>query len=158
MKLYPEYSENIIVYLILDNVSNWYVTEKEYWFLDRIAYAQAFNVQPTMDDIEFTNLLVEGNPSKLISDINSFKVDILALRELIEIYPPLNEDQSLLEMRPSLYINFDKKELYSLFPEPSGEFERFAPKGWTAKYDSFYSKIPNEDTFWLKNGTNLFSI
>jgi len=157
MNLYPEYSENIIVYVIIGNVGNWYVTEKEYWFLDRIAYSNAFNIQPSKSDIEFTNLLIKGNPNKLISDISNFKVDTMELRELIDIYSPLSEDGMLLEMSPSLYIDIDNKALYNLFPEPSGIFEKFAPKGWNAQYYDFYSKIPSEDAFWLKNGTNCFA-
>jgi hypothetical protein len=156
MKLYPEYAENIIVYVVTSGIGQWYVTEKELWFLDRIAFAKAFGADPSVEDMEFSKDLSAGNGNMLLREIETYKVSTEDLKELIQIYPPLSKDESVLEMRPSLYVNMDKKVLKNLFPEPSGVFERYAPSSWLASYENFWPEIPDSHTYWCINGQNYF--
>lgn len=156
MNLYPEYSENIIVFVVFQGNGAWYVTNKEMWFLDRVSLAEAFGELPEQKDIELLNDLVDGNGKLLVNEISKFKVTTQELTELIEIYPSLSEDESILEMQPLLYVNIDTRTLINLFPEPSGLFEDYAPKSWSADYGDFWELIPNDFVYWLFNGESKF--
>jgi hypothetical protein len=156
MKLYPEYSENIIVYVVANDIGQWYVTEKELWFLDRDAFSKAFGVQSTEQNIAFAEALNAGNFDILLKEIEPYKVDTNELNELIGIYPRLSKDESVLEMRPSLYINIDTMIMKNLFPEPSGVFEKYAPKNWQASFENFWSEIPECHNYWCVNGNSHF--
>ena len=156
MKLYPEYSLNIIVYLIANKIGQWYVTEKEIWFLNRIKFAKAFDIEPTVEQRHFSESIAAGNPLCLMNEINEYRVEKQELEELISIYPSPDVEEDLLEMYPSLYINFEQKILLNLFPEPSGQFEKFAPEGWFSAYEDFLNKIPNKEIYWRPNGRSVF--
>ena len=157
MKLYPEYSENIIAYVIHNGAGSWYVTGKEIWFLNQADFSRAFGVDPSKDDIEFTENISFGNGNLLLSEISPYKVTTEELKELISIYPPLTENEDLLELRPSIYINIDKKELINLFPEPSGQFQNFPPEKWVSKYDDFWHLIPENHVYWALNNESVFN-
>lgn len=156
MKLYPKYSENIIVYVLANGIGQWYVTEKELWFLDRVAFSKAFGVQPTEQDIAFVKALTTGNGDILLKEIEPYKVSVNELKELIDIYPKLSQDESVLEMRPSLFIDLDSMVMKNLFPEPSGSFEKYAPTNWHATYENFWRDIPEIHHYWCINGNSHF--
>lgn len=156
MKLYPEYSENIIAYVISSGVGTWYVVEKEKCFLDRVSLSHAFGQEPDQSDIELLASLTGSNGKLLLEKFREFEVSTDELKELIQIYPPLASDESVLEMRPSVYIDLDGKVLKNLFPEPSGVFEKFAPKNWDSAYDDFWGLIPEEKVFWVIDGESRF--
>lgn len=156
MELYPEYSENIIIFLVSNGNGSWYVTEKETWFLDRVALSKAYGVEPEPEDFLLLEDLINGNGSKFKDKISEFEVDTNELKVLIEAYPPLEEDESILEMRPSLYVDLDKKVLKNLFPEPSGVFEKYAPNNWDAFYEDFWHLIPLSNVYWVIDGKSKF--
>jgi len=157
MKLYPEYSQNIIAYVIQNGIGTWYVTEKEIWFLNQVNFAKAFGVEPNNENIEFTNKISSGDSKLLLEEIAPYKVTNKELNELIGIYPPLKENESVLELRPSIYVNIDTKEIINLFPEPSGQFQDYAPNDWESKFDDFWHLIPDNDVYWYFNDRNVFS-
>lgn len=157
MILYPEYSENIIVYVIIDNVGNWYVTEKEIWFLNRAKFSSAFGVNPSEDDITFIQSIANGDPTMLLREISEYCVNTNELKELINIYPPLSKNEDVLEMRPSLLVDFSQKRLINLFPEPSGEFHNYSPDGWHSSYDDFWGLIPEHQNYWIIENKNVFN-
>ena len=51
--------------------------------------------------------------------------------------------------KPSLYVDFDKRLLYSMYIEPSS-YEDYVPVGWDAKYQNFIDLIPVEKCYWKK--------
>lgn len=157
MKLYPEYSENIIAYVISGGIGDWYVVMKEECFLDRVSLSKAFGQEPDQGDFELLDSLTNGDGKLLLNKFREFKVSTNELKELIQIYPPLASNESVLEMRPSVYIDLDAKILKNLFPEPSGVFEKYAPKNWNSDYDEFWGLIPDEQVFWVVNGESLFA-
>ena len=157
MNLYPEYSANIIVYLIVGDTGNWYVTEKETWFLNREKFASAFGVEPTQQDIDFSRSVASGDSALLLNEIEKFRVNATELKELISIYPPIEEGDDLLEMFPSLFVDFNQKKLLNLFPEPSGKFHDFPPEGWDASDDNFFNLIPESHKYWVIDNKNVFN-
>lgn len=154
MNQYPECSEKIIVYVVANGIGQWYATEKEPWFLDRVAFSKAFGVQPTTQEIAFVKNLNAGNGDLLLNEIEPYKVCINELREKIASYQPLFKDESILEMRPSLYVNIDEMLMKNVYPEPSGIFEKYAPVNWRASYENFLSEIPMVHNYWCVNGNN----
>ena len=46
-KLLPDYSINIVVAVVTNRRMRWFVSEKEDWFLDAVAFAAAFSEEPS---------------------------------------------------------------------------------------------------------------
>ena len=72
--------------------------------------------------------------------------DVCTAVQLREILIANNEDPDCL---PSLYVDFDKKVLYSMYAEPAS-YEDFAPSGWRAECTDFYGLIPEDEQYWIK--------
>ncbi|MBQ6462179.1 MAG: hypothetical protein IJJ59_02505 [Pseudobutyrivibrio sp.] len=53
-----------------------------------------------------------------------------------------------LAYNPSLYIDFDNKQLISYYAEPES-FEDFVPDGWTGEYREFENQIPENQKYWI---------
>ena len=53
------------------------------------------------------------------------------------------------DYKPSLYVDFDKKKLYSMYEEPAS-YEDYVPIDWYAKYENFLNLIPIEKCYWIK--------
>ena len=58
------------------------------------------------------------------------------------------QNQEEDDYKPSLYVDFDKKLLYSMYIEPAS-YEDYAPVGWNAKYKNFLNIIPIEKRYWI---------
>ena len=48
---------------------------------------------------------------------------------------------------PSLYVDFDRKELFSIYSEPAS-YEDYVPPGWKSDFKSFVDLIPKEYCYW----------
>ena len=155
----PKYGTNIIVLLIHQNIINWYVTDKEIWYLDLRKLISAFEKKgykvPNSQD--FTNrfnidIITEENADILFTEIECYKVETNVLKKIL-----INKEYGhISDMAPSIYINFDKKLLISQFPEPAS-FEKYVPNGWTGCYQKFIELIPKEFRYWISDGKDLFS-
>ncbi|HEY8462940.1 MAG TPA: hypothetical protein VIM29_02800 [Bacillota bacterium] len=153
MKVVPEYAKNIIVGVVYKGLFSWYVTEKEFWILDAekrrneyINNGYAHILPENYFDFRFNiPILNEKTAELFLGKIADLKVDTDVLRALI-----LNRkyNTTVLELAPSLFVDFDKKRLYSIFPE-SLSFEKYVPKGWIGEFRDFYKYIPKEDTYWI---------
>ena len=73
--------------------------------------------------------------------VTKYKVTCEELKEYRSIADKLND------FAPVLFINFDKKHLYSYIPEHYS-FEEYVPVGWLGTYENFYSLIPQEQVFF----------
>lgn len=149
MKLVPEYSVNIVVCVVWNEQVQWYVTEKEEWFLNIVSFAKAFGSEPSAEDIAHTTALERGDPSFFFAQIRDFKAKREELKEWISIFKAGSEEWA--EFLPSLYVNFDQKQMYNCFPEPGGMFQDHLPKNWTGAYCTFYDieeNIPFNERFW----------
>ena len=51
------------------------------------------------------------------------------------------------DILPSLYIDFDEKELYSMYSEPAS-YEDYVPTGWKAEFKNFLNLIPSNEQYW----------
>jgi hypothetical protein len=72
--------------------------------------------------------------------IDECKVGYDILQNMMTEELPVSKWDDISEMFPSLFINFDNKELWSLFSELTF-FENYVPEGWIGKYEDFYKSL-----------------
>ncbi|MGY5487792.1 hypothetical protein [Paenibacillus sp. ALE2] len=145
MKIWPEYAKNIIVGVMFQGQWNWYVTEREYWFLNT-----------EMEERFGIAILDETTAGAFLEHICEYKV---AAGELTTMLQTLDEaiqhKDEVLEFCPALYVDFDQKVLYSLFPEPAS-FEHYVPVGWKGEYLNFLEEVPPAERYWMIHGSDFF--
>jgi len=88
---------------------------------------------------------------EFLQKISDFEVSNEELRKILvqRAYSHISD------MLPSLYVDFDNKELTSYYPEPAS-YELYVPNGWQGKYEQFIEHIPDDYHYWVVNGDNLF--
>ncbi len=162
MKIQIEYAQHIIVAVVFNTIWSWYVTEKDYWYLDLMKLEQAFLDKdyelPNVGDYsERFNIAIlnENSAEKFLEQINECKVSTAELRESLIASDPHNLD-SLIEFVPSLFVDFDKKSLRSQFPEPAS-FENYIPDGWIGSYENFIDQVPMQEKYWIIEGKDYFT-
>ncbi|GIO31717.1 hypothetical protein [Paenibacillus sp. USDA918EY] len=88
--------------------------------------------------------------------IHDYKVATSDLaRMLIELEDAFGSYDDVLEFMPTIYVDFDQKMLYSLFPEPMS-FEDYVPDGWIGAYKDFYALVPERERYWMIQGESFF--
>ncbi|MFK4474792.1 hypothetical protein ABH897_004560 [Paenibacillus sp. RC73] len=160
-----EYGENIIVAVIFENNWRWYVTEKDYWYLDLIklenAYLNKGYQLPNYGDYSdrFNIAVLDENSAKgFLDEVSDFRVSKSELSDSIIISEGVDTEGGdyLLGFTPSLLVDFDNKILLSYFPEPAS-FESYVPDGWNGKYEDFLDKVPVEEKYWIINKKDYFT-
>lgn len=154
----PKYAETIIALVKYKKSYKWFVTDKEIWFLDLkkliSSYLEkGFVIHNPEDfsgrfDIAVVN---EDTVEEFLQRISEFEV---INEELMEILVQRGYSH-ISDMLPSLYVDFDDKELTSFYPEPAS-YELYVPNGWLGKYEQFIGHIPEDYRYWIVNGDNLF--
>lgn len=164
MKIQIEYGENIIVAVVFRNKWSWYVTEKDYWFLDLTKLEKAFLIKgyqlPNLGDYSDRfdiGVLDENSADKFLNEISESKVSLVELRELVlKLACGSKESENFpTELTPSLLVDFDNKLLMSYFPEPAS-FENYIPDGWDGVYENFLNKVPMQERYWIIDGKDYF--
>ncbi|ODM27972.1 MULTISPECIES: hypothetical protein [Acetivibrio] len=152
MKYKPEYAKNIIVGVIHKGMFSWYVTERDFWILDAVKRRDEYIqngygsiIQEDFFSFRFNIPIVnEETVDVFIKKIEDFKTESRELKELV-----LKSDyNTILELVPSLLVDFDSKILYSCYPETL-PFERYVPDKWEGEYKDFFEYIPKEERYWI---------
>lgn len=153
--LVPEYNENIIVGVLYNKVFNWYVTDKEIWYLDYQKRINAFNEKGFEVKEEYIDearkeilILNSSNAKTFLKRIEKLKIESMQLRKLLQKARNLNDDSWIYDFRPSLYVDFDSRKLFSLYAE-SASYEDYVPMNWQGCYFDFMKLIPNNEKYWL---------
>ncbi|MGG3193167.1 hypothetical protein [Priestia aryabhattai] len=163
--LEPIYAENVIVGVIHKKQFQWYVTDRELWYLDYVKFAQAFEnegdlavdeyIEPERKGME---ILSSENAGLILKRIESYKGDAATLLKLFENKIESGEEEDVLDFIPSFLVDFDQKVFYSLFPEPAS-FEEYVPSDWKGTYEDFTALIPETEKYWInKDGESLFEL
>lgn len=163
--LEPIYAENVIVGVIHKKQFQWYVTDRELWYLDYVKFAQAFEnegdlavdeyIEPERKGME---ILSSENAGLFLKRIESYKGDAATLLKLFENKIESGEEEDVLDFIPSFFVDFDQKVFYSLFPEPAS-FEEYVPSDWKGTYEDFTALIPETEKYWInKGGESLFEL
>ncbi|USB33409.1 hypothetical protein [Paenibacillus sp. YPG26] len=146
MKLMPDYAQVLIVGVIFRGTWNWYITEREYWFLNT-----------EMEDRFGIEILDENTAEAFLTRIEDLKVSTLELAQTLnDLRDAFKSYDEVLEFIPAIYVNFDEKVLYSLFPEPMS-FEDYVPDGWTGEYKDFLDEVPEQEQYWAAGGQHFFN-
>lgn len=158
----PEYAQDIIVGVLFRNTFAWYITAKEYWYLDYTKYDRALLAagfkDPTRGDYSSRfqiAILNEDTADRFLLSIADRRVPASALSQMMSTRRETNEQDDLLDFSPCLLVDFDQRQLSSQYPEMI-RFEIYVPDGWIGIYRDFRSEIPTEARYWIVNGQNLF--
>ncbi|MED3864404.1 hypothetical protein [Priestia megaterium] len=163
--LEPIYAENVIVGVVHKKQFQWYVTDRELWYLDYVKFAQAFEnegdlavdeyIEPERKGME---ILSSENAGLFLKRIESYKGDAATLLKLFENKIESGEEEDVLDFIPSFLVDFDQKVFYSLFPEPAS-FEEYVPSDWKGTYEDFTALILETEKYWInKDGESLFEL
>jgi hypothetical protein len=158
----PVYSQNIVVGVILRNSFAWYITEKEYWYLDYTKYDRALLAtgynNTTLGDYAHRfdiAVLNEDTAEGFLSRIVDRRVPANELSHMMVARREADKEDDLLDFAPSLLVNFDQRQLFSQYPEMI-RFEIYVPDNWVGAYRDFTSEIPQNERYWIVNRHNLF--
>ena len=148
-----DFNEQIIIYVIYNGRGDWYVSDKEIWFFDYAKRIDAFRkigyeIKEEYIDERRRDLLYldESTAQHFMERIEPERCSADTLKELINV----GDDRFFeSDFYPSLYIDFDKREMFSMYQEYAA-YENYAPVGWNAKYEDFLGIIPKEKQYWIK--------
>lgn len=143
--------EQFVVYVIYSGEGKWYVSDKEIWFLDYKKRVEVFRkagyeIKDEYIDEKRRDLMCLGEDNALLF-LRRIAEDECSTSELREIFFNNEEDE---DYQPSLYVDFDKKILYSLNDITGARYENYAPTNWCAKHEDFFDLIPVEKCYWIK--------
>lgn len=168
----PEYAQNVIVGVIFHDVFAWYVTDRDYWYLDYTKYERALvssgYKRTISEDFSFRfgiAVLNENTAKRFLSFIENLRTSASTLSEMMLTQRRIYEEDGsvdsqayhhdMLDFIPCFLVNFDRKQFYSLYPEMI-RFELYVPDGWSGIRRDFQFEIPEEERYWLVDGHNLF--
>lgn len=159
----PEYAQKMIVGVILHKTFAWYVTEKEYWYLDYPKFDRALLTSgykdSTLGDYSHRFGIAVLNKDTIELFLSHMKDSHVTARELSEMMrerKAANQKDDLLDFAPCLLVNFDQASLSSQYPEMI-RFELYVPDGWRGAYRDFLAEVPDEEKYWMVDGRNLFT-
>lgn len=155
--LKPEYAQNIIVGVKTSTQFSWYLTERDVWILDIMKYKEAYEKNGFSFDMDFAlslrnniSVVNEDNYPLYLKEYTDYIIQSSELKKLVEHQ---DYESTILELRPSLYIDFNQKMLLSLYPELL-PFENYIPDHWTGIREDFTSYISEEDRYWIIDDIN----
>lgn len=158
----PEYAQNIVVGVLFRHAFAWYVTERDYWYLDYTKYHRALlaagyahPISESYADRFHIAIVNEHTAELFLSLIADKHVPARALSQMMLARKAHDEQNDLLDFAPSLFVNFDQKQLFSQYPEMI-RFEKYVPDGWSGSYRDFLSEVPEEEKYWIVDGKDLF--
>lgn len=143
-------NEQFIIYAIYNGEGKWYISDKEIWYLDYKKRVETYRKigceikEEYIDERRRNMLCLEGDCTLLF--LKRIAEDECSTSDLKKLFFN-NEEED--EYKPSLYVDFDKKILYSMYVEPAS-YEDYVPIDWCAKYENFLDLIPVEKCYWIK--------
>lgn len=158
----PEYAQNIVVGVLFRHIFAWYVTERDYWYLDYTKYHRALLAAGYAHSISdgyaerfHIAVVCEHTAELFLSLITEKHVPVRALSQMMLARKARDEQDDLLDFAPCFLVNFDQRQFASLYPEMI-RFERYVPDGWSGSYRDFLSEVPEQERYWIVDGKNLF--
>jgi len=130
-------NEQFITYVIYKGCGKWYISDKEIWYLDYQKRIEEYRKigreikEEYIDEKRKDLLCIEENNVLLF--LKRIEEDECSTGDLKNLFLQNQEED---DYRPSLYVDFDKKLLYSMYIEPAS-YEDYVPVGWNAKYSKY---------------------
>ena len=131
--------DNIIVFVIYNEQKRWYNADRELWFLDENKRMKLYEKAGYKIDKLWID---EKRRDIMLLDTNVADAFLKRIEGNRCITRDLQQD-----ILPSLYIDFDEKELYSMYSEPAS-YEDYVPIGWKAEFKNFLNLIPSNEQYW----------
>ncbi|WP_337035306.1 hypothetical protein [Paenibacillus illinoisensis] len=145
MKTEPEYAQNTITGVRFRGTFCWYVTEREYWFLN-VEMEERFGIE----------ILNEETAAAFLLAIQDERVAAAELQDCLYQFRKQHPDgDEWLKFVPSFLVDFDQRQFCSMFPEPAS-FEHYMPQGWIGSYVDFLDLVPDEQRYWEMDDSSLF--
>jgi len=168
MLLEPKETENIVVGVRWQGCFAWYVTIKDYWFMDE-EELEAACIQKMKEFGLSASIPVEGEPERegipvldektvvvFLPRIEPYRVSVDELRECLRSRIATEDPEDVhFAFLPSLYVDFDSCCLYSMYTEPAS-FEDFVPRNWEGKHASFLDLVDHEQKYWYFGKDPIF--
>ena len=161
MKIIPKYAEDVIVGVIFNKEFHWYVTEYDYWFLDKVKRKNIFTSEGAIHNVDNHSnrfdipVLNEETAATFLMKIKEYQVSVDELRHLLEKrVKEIVYADDILDLNPSFLVNFDTQEFFSCFPEMIF-FENYVPDGWKGENRDFFPDIQEQYRYWEINGRDL---
>lgn len=133
---------------------NWYICDKEIWFLNEqkridLYHNLGYEIKEQYIDQRRKGLLVldTNNANVFLDRIKNDIVSSLELREALSEFQDKEQETYRYNYMPSLYVDFDKKELLSIYSEPAS-YEDYVPLGWKSDFKDFIELIPEKYCYW----------
>ena len=123
-------NEQFITYVIYKGCGKWYISDKEIWYLDYQKRIEEYRKigreikEEYIDEKRKDLLCIEENNVLLF--LKRIEEDECSTGDLKNLFLQNQEED---DYRPSLYVDFDKKLLYSMYIEPAS-YEDYVPVGW----------------------------
>jgi len=138
--------DEIVVLAIRDLGHYWFVSERDYWVLDLVAWENAFreagyDVPEAGEDERFGMPLVdERNAREFLEFMKPFRSTTQALRGC----QTFDGEDAL----PGLIVDFDRRTVDIGPWVQSPAFEKYLPPGWSANFRGILNAVPPEKRFW----------
>lgn len=162
MEKVPVYAENIIVGIIFKKEFQWYITNRNYWYMDNVKLEKAYiNEGSDIDVGDYSErfgiaILNEDTAEYFLSQITDCQISAQHLRAMMKKrIEEIEYFDDILNFSPNFFVDFDQRRFFSLYPEMIC-FENYVPEGWNGEYRDFYSDIPEEEKYWIVDGVDLF--
>lgn len=156
-----EYAITIIVAAIYEGQWGWYISNRDFWLLDlgklRRDYLNAGCEVPDDYSYRFNIPIVNQETASLfLEQMKQYRVNKSVLSDMaLERVRHALSWEDVIDLCPALLVDFDRKKLSSLFPEPI-KFERYVPDDWYGQYEDFYHDIPVDEKYWVIDGIDYF--
>lgn len=145
------FNEQFIVFAIYNRNANWYISDKEIWFLDYQKRIEAYKNRgydiPSeyIDERRKDLLYIDESCLQLFIDrIKKDRCPVSELKEMLKQSDPEYES----DYSPSLYVDFDKHIVYSMYSEDAS-YEDYVPVDWDGQYKDFLTLIPSQERYWV---------
>ncbi len=156
----PEYAENIIVGISINNSFKWYILNKFLCLLNlKNLSSEEIELYMRNDlcrSIRKDFLIIDTDNIELfLQNIKKYMVNCESLQLLILDGLKDFDNFEIDDFFPVLYFDFDKKIVYSQYPEYF-DFESFLPEKWSFIYDDFSDLLEDADKYWIYKSQNIF--
>lgn len=141
-------NEQFVVYVLFNGIGRWYISDKEIWYLDYNKWIDAYQKAGYEVNREYLDprrrdlMCLDGET--VAHFMAQIEADLCSSKDLSELFFSNSGREAL---KPSLYVDFDRKELFSMYAEPAS-YESYAPLNWCAQYKDFLSLIPANERYW----------
>jgi hypothetical protein len=151
-----DYPREIIVGTLRRGQWRWFVSEKDYWFLNLTKLSEDFRarglaVEEGAHDRFGLAVVDENSADKLLPAMEKCRVETDDLRVLFKDRMPVESWDDIIDLVPALVVDFDERRLVSMYGELAS-FERYVPERWQGSFANVLPLVPPPERYWVIDG------